>query len=154
MTFTNRYMKMYKRQRGGNYLFYCNPTGSNGILSNLSTHPIKVDDIDFPTVGHYYIYRKGTSIVSAATTNIWASVGDFIHITGTNTISSFSSAPYAGSERTVVADGAFFINTSAAITIPGGNVTTAVNDSFVIRADTVSTTILTQYQRSAIGPPI
>jgi hypothetical protein len=101
------------------------------------------------------IYRKGANVASAAnaTTDIWGVVGDYIHITGTNNIRNFSSAPYAGAERTVIFDGALTVFSSAALTIPGNsNISTAANDRAVVRADTTANAIITQYTRSSTQP--
>jgi len=48
---------------------------------------------------------KGADVASATTTTIWVTDGNFIHITGTTTITSFGTAQQAGDERTIVFDG-------------------------------------------------
>lgn len=102
------------------------------------------------------IYRKGANVASAAnaTTDIWGVVGDYIHITGTNNIRNFSSAPYAGAERTVIFDGALTVFSSAALTIPGNsNYSTAANDRITVRADTTANAVITNIA-PASGRPV
>jgi len=63
----------------------------------------------------------GTSIVSAATTNIGAATGNFLQVTGTTTITSLGTAP-AGAERTVEFMGTLTITyNSASLIIPGAS---------------------------------
>lgn len=51
--------------------------------------------------------RLGTPIVSAATTTVGtAGLGDYVHITGTTTITSLGTAATAGIRRTLIFDGA------------------------------------------------
>lgn len=106
-----------------------------------------------PSISPEIIYRKATAIAAAATTNIWGVPGDYLHITGTNVIHSFSSASYSGDERTLIFDSTVPLNSNANISIPFGNVTTATNDRLTVRAETVSTAIITQYTR-ATGFPL
>jgi hypothetical protein len=76
---------------------------------------------------------KGTNIASATSTNISSGVGvtgNYIHITGTTTITSFGTAPQAGASRTLIFDGILTLTHNASyILLPGGlNITTAVGD--------------------------
>jgi hypothetical protein len=100
------------------------------------------------------IYRKGANVASAGsgTTDIWGVIGDYVHVTGTNTIQHFSTAPYAGAERTVIFDGVLTLShNSPTIQLPGSvSVTTSANDRAIARADSVSTTIITEYSRAAL----
>lgn len=100
------------------------------------------------------IYRKGANVASggSGTTDIWGVIGDYVHVTGTNTIQHFSSAPYPGAERTVIFDGVLTLShNSPTIQLPGSvSVTTAPNDRIIARADSVSTTIITEYSRAAL----
>lgn len=117
---------------------------SGSLDSGLSAVSYGIADPANPSISPYEINRKGTAVASAGngTTNIWGTVGDYVHVTGTNTIWNFSTAPYAGAIRELIFDGVLSINSSAAITINGGNATTAANDRAKVRADTVSTHIL------------
>ena len=83
---------------------------------------------------------KGTAIASATTTDIWAATGNFVHITGTTTITGFGTAPQAGAWRMVVFDGALTLTHGAsAIVLPGSaSITTAANDMALVFADTTT----------------
>ena len=81
----------------------------------------------------------GTSVASAATTNIWGTDGNTVHITGTAGITSLGTAPSAGARRTVVFDGAVTLTNSANLALPGGaNYTTAAGDILTVYADTTT----------------
>lgn len=129
---------------------------SGSLDAGLSAVSYGLFDPANVSIGPSEIYRKGASVSSATngTTDIWGIVGDYVHITGTTGIRHFSSAPYAGAERTVVFDGALTVFSSAALTIPGNtNLSTAANDIGVVRADTTNTHILTQYTKAS-GLPL
>ena len=116
--------------------------GAGVLDSGLSAVSYGLFDPANPSISAPEVNRKGNAIASSGngTTNIWASSGDYVHITGTNTIWFFSSAPFAGAEKTLIFDSALQINSSAALAIPGNiNITTAPNDRGIVRADTVST---------------
>ena len=83
---------------------------------------------------------KGANVASAATTTIWATDGNFIHITGTTTITSFGTAEQAGDERTIVFDGALTLthNSTSLILPSGANITTAAGDTAIVRAETTA----------------
>ena len=100
------------------------------------------------------IGQKGSSVASAASPDIWAGKdGDFIHITGTTGITDFADAPVAGAYRWLYFDGAVLLTNSAALDVQGGaNYTTAAGDLVLVRADTVSTFILTVFK--ADGTPV
>lgn len=85
---------------------------------------------------------KGANVASAATCDIWAGAdGDYIHVTGTTTITALGTAPHAGAERTVIFDGALTLTHHATnLIIPGGaNITTAAGDRMIVRAETTTT---------------
>lgn len=96
-----------------------------------------------PSISATEVQRKGAAIASSGTgtTDIWSTPGDYVHVTGTNTINFFSSAPYAGAAKMLIFDGALQINSSAAM-LMASNVTTNPNDRMRVRADTISTYIL------------
>lgn len=73
---------------------------------------------------------KGTDIASAATTAIGAATGNFIHITGTTTITSFGTVA-AGITRDVEFDAALVLthNATSLILPTGANITTAAGDT-------------------------
>jgi hypothetical protein len=72
---------------------------------------------------------KGADIASAATVNIGAATGMFVHITGTTTITAFDTAT-AGVYRIVCFDGALTLthNSTSLILPRGANIVTAAGD--------------------------
>lgn len=82
---------------------------------------------------------EGAVVVSAATTNVWVTDGNTIHVSGTTTITSFGTAPQAGAWRKVVFDAVLILTNGANLNLQGGaNITTAQNDFAFIFADTAT----------------
>jgi len=98
---------------------------------------------------------KGADIASATTTTIWATDGNFMHITGTTTITSFGTAEQAGDCRTVVFDGALTLthNATSLILPTGANITTAAGDVAIVRAETTANARVVAYIRKD-GTPL
>jgi hypothetical protein len=94
---------------------------------------------------------KGTAVASATTADIWSIAGDYVHITGTTTITGLGTAPFAGAERTVVFDGALTLTHNAtSLILPGGaNITTAANDRMIVRADTTANMVVVSYVKAS-----
>lgn len=92
---------------------------------------------------------KGADIASGATTTIWATDGNFAHITGTTTITSFGTAEQAGDCRTIVFDGALTLthNATSLILPTGANITTAAGDTAIVRAETTANARVIAYLR-------
>jgi len=90
---------------------------------------------------------KGPDISSATTTDLYTSGGDYNHITGTTTITSFGTAP-AGFEKTVVFDGALIItyNVTSMILPNALSILTAANDVAVFRSEGSGNWRLISYQ--------
>lgn len=99
---------------------------------------------------------KGANIASATTTAIWATDGDYVHITGTTTITGFGTALKAGAMRTLIFDGALTLTHHATnLIIPGGtNITTAAGDRAIVRAETTTTARVIAYIRADGKMPI
>ena len=92
---------------------------------------------------------KSSAIASASTTDIWVAVGDFVHVTGTTTITSFGTASRVGIIREVIFDGALTLTHGANLDLPGtANITTAANDRALVRADTTTKAVVMHYQRA------
>jgi hypothetical protein len=92
---------------------------------------------------------QGSDIPSASTTNIGAATGLFVNVTGTQTISSFGTAP-AGTVRIVkftAGPGALFGNPPA-LTLPGGGITRAAGDTGVFVSLGAGNWICASYQRA------
>lgn len=82
---------------------------------------------------------EGTTVASAATTNIWATDGNTVHITGTVTITSFGTAPRAGAWRKVIFDGVLTLTNGANLALQGGaNITTSAGDYAFVHANTTT----------------
>lgn len=92
---------------------------------------------------------KGADVASATTTTIWVTDGNFIHITGTTTITSFGTAQQAGDCRTLVFDGALTLthNATSLILPTGANITTAAGDTAIVRAETTANARVISYVR-------
>ena len=85
--------------------------------------------------------RLGTAIASAATTTIGTrGLGDYIHITGTTTITSFGTAAAAGVRRTLIFDGALTLTHNATSLIcPGAtNIVTVAGTVIEVVAETTA----------------
>lgn len=123
----------------------------SGVLdSGLSAVSYGVVSSTNTSISPDMVHRKGTAVASAATTDIWSIVGDYVHVTGTTTITSLGTAPYAGAVRTVIFDGALVLTHNATtLVLPGGlNIKTAANDRMVVRADTPANMVVLAYQRA------
>ena len=79
--------------------------------------------------------NKASTLTAAATVSIGSATGEYIHITGSTTITAFDTIQ-AGTERTVVFDGALTLTNNANIILPGAaNITTAAGDSSMFRSE-------------------
>lgn len=83
---------------------------------------------------------KGSDIASASTIPIGTTgLGDYIHITGTTTITSFGTAANAGLRRTLIFDGALTITNGANLICVGGtNIVTVANTIISVVAETTT----------------
>ena len=90
--------------------------------------------------GKPLLLAKGAAVASGATADIWSPAdGNLIHITGTSAISSFGTAPQAGSFRICIADAACSLTHGSNLVLPGAaNITLAAEDIFVVFADTTT----------------
>jgi len=79
---------------------------------------------------------KATAIASASSIDIGAATGDFVHITGTTTITALGTVA-AGVERTLVFDGILTLthNASSLILFDGVNITTAAGMVVRLRSE-------------------
>lgn len=91
---------------------------------------------------------KGTDIASAGTTNISSATGNFVHITGTTTITAFGTAQ-AGTRRVLVFDGALLLthNATSLILPTGAGITTAAGDTATMVSEGSGNWRCTNYQR-------
>lgn len=79
---------------------------------------------------------KSTNIASAATTDLSTSIGNYVHITGTTTITSFGTLQ-AGAERILVFDDVLTLthNGTSLILPNASNITTKAGDSAIFRSE-------------------
>ena len=83
---------------------------------------------DVSTFENAFYECQGSTIVASATTDLGLATGNFVHISGTTTITSFGTLP-AGARFVLCFDNTANITASASIIIPGtssGNTKTAV----------------------------
>jgi hypothetical protein len=84
-------------------------------------------------------FAKGADIASAATTNIWTTDGNLVHVTGTTGITSLGTAPQAGAFKMVIFDGVLTLTNSANLALPDNeNFTTEAGDMAIVFADTTT----------------
>lgn len=96
---------------------------------------------------------KGTDIASAATTSIGAATGEFVHVTGTTTITSFGTNATAGIRRVVLFTGALTLthNATSLILPTGANITTEADDvAFVVSLGSNNWRVLAYLRKSGL----
>lgn len=96
---------------------------------------------------------KGSDIASATTTNIGAATGNFVHVTGTTTITGLGTVA-AGVTRVVRFAGALTLthNATSLILPSGTNITTAANDVAVFVSEGSGNWRCVSYERASGSP--
>jgi len=80
---------------------------------------------------------KGADVPSAATLNLSTVTGNYVTVSGTNTVTAVTLA--SGAMRMIRATGAFTWTNNASIVVQGGaNYTASVGDFFIVRGDASS----------------
>lgn len=107
-----------------------------------------------PSVGADMVYRKGSAVASAATTNIWGIAGDYVHISGsTGPITSLGTAPFAGDRRWIIFDSTPTLTHGANLKLPGDrNIVAAANDTALVIADTTTAHRVASYVKALSLP--
>lgn len=112
--------------------------------------------ITYVAAGPYYIvtnvssYAQGADIASATTINLDTATGDYVHVTGTTTITGVTLKQ--GQERTIVFDDALTFTNGASLLLPGAaNITTAAGDTAVLRGEASSVVRCISYTPKAIS---
>lgn len=97
--------------------------------------------------------KKGADIASAATLDLDSATGNYLHVTGTTTVTAITLA--SGAERTVVFDGALTLTHNAtSLMLPGGaNIATAAGDRAIFRGEGSGNVRCIAYTR-ADGTPL
>lgn len=101
-------------------------------------------------IANLYEGTKGADIASATTTDIGAATGNFVHITGTTTITGFGTVA-AGTIRDLTFDGALILthNGTSLILPTGANITTAAGDTCVAVSEGSGNWRVLSYQRKS-----
>lgn len=132
--------------QGGAARLVCDGTNVDKVLSSADTGLSDIVDDSTPQLGgpldtndNAVNYSEGSSVASGSSTDIWASDGNTVHVTGTTTITDLGTAPRVGAMRNVIFDGALTLTHSSSLILPGGaNITTAAGDCAIFYADTTS----------------
>lgn len=94
---------------------------------------------------------SGSSIASAATTDVASSESEAVTVTGTTTITSLGTG-FAGCKREVTFSGALQLTHSANLILPGAaNLTTAANDVITFRCIAAGQWIVVAVSRASIS---
>jgi len=95
---------------------------------------------DITMTGASIIEAEGAAVTAASSTNIWATDGNTIHITGNTTIDDFATAPQAGAWMKVIFDGTPTLTqgTNLNLNAGGSNITIAAGDMAFVYADTTT----------------
>lgn len=133
----------------------------NNPLALLGTERIAADPASGDTGGlltqaiaDLFRGTKGADLASAATVDLGAATGVFVHITGTVTITSFGTAT-AGITRLVTFDAALTLthNATSLILPTGANITTAAGDAALFVSEGSGNWRCLCYQRKS-GQPL
>jgi hypothetical protein len=109
-------------------------TGNDLIANNLY-------QLVYVAAGPYYIVTnpsgintQGANVASATTINLDTATGDYVHITGTTTITAITLS--VGREKTVVFDGSLILTNGGSLLLPGAaNITTSAGDTAIFRGE-------------------
>lgn len=126
--------------------------GGTGTLANVieDTTPTLGGALD--TGGFAVNLSEGTSVNSAATTNIWATNGNTVHVNNSVGITSFGTAPRIGASRWVIFDGAPLLTNSANLSLQGGaNIQAAAGDMAYIYADSTTQFDVVFFKKSGVA---
>jgi hypothetical protein len=95
---------------------------------------------------------KAVAIASAATLNLDAVIGDFVHVTGSATITAITIA--SGVEKEVYVDAAPLLTNGANLVLPSGaSIRCDAGDVFTVRGDGSGKAIVTKFAK-ANGKPL
>ena len=137
----------------GNWRINWFERASGGVLPGANTNLTSLAAItmtgDLTMSGTSIIEAEGAAVASAATTNIWATDGNTIHVTGVTTITSLGTAPQAGAWMKVIFDGALTLTHGANLSLQGSvNITTAADDFAFVYADTTTQLDVLYFKKS------
>lgn len=110
----------------------------DGAKANIMANPA------FPALGAIN-EAQGANLASAATVNLTAPGGNYLHITGTTAITAVTLPQ--GAERTVVFDGSLTLTNSGSLILPtGANIQTRAGDSATFRGEAASVVRCVRYE--------
>jgi hypothetical protein len=139
-------VNLRKNQSGGVVALVANDLIANNLYKLV-----------YNSSGPYYMvsclssYAQGADIASATTINLDTATGDYVHVTGTTTITGITLKQ--GQERTLVFDGALTFTNGASLLLPGSaDITTAANDTCVVRGEASGVVRCVSYQSKKDGP--
>lgn len=113
-------------------------TSTRSFLKSVSGSALWDDVID---------QNKGADVASAATIDLDAATGNYVHVTGTTTITAITLT--SGAERTVVFDGSLTLTHNATtLILDGANIQTAAGDKATFRGDGSGNVRLISYVRA------
>lgn len=99
---------------------------------------------------------EGADVASASSCNIWgAADGNTVHITGSSTITTWGTAPQAGTVMFVIFDGAAPLTYNATtnkLNTNGSNYTTAAGDRGIVYAETPTSFVVTILPLDGLPP--
>lgn len=150
---------------------YSLPAGTSNFTPNTTIESSKIDlltadletDLNTPrpivtggtgastaVAAHDAFSTKGTDVPSAATCDIGAATGRYVHITGTTTITGFGTKT-AGVVRLLTFDGILTLTHNATLLIlPGGaNITTAAGDTATAISEGSGNWRVVNYQKAS-----
>jgi hypothetical protein len=137
---------IYKNASGGLVALAANDLIANNI------YELRYDGTQF-IVTNVSSYAQGADIASASTINLDTATGDYIHVTGTTTITAVTLKQ--GQARTLVFDGALTFTNGASLILPGGaDITTAAGDTCVLRGEASGVVRCISYRVKSIAPTI
>lgn len=147
-------------------------TGSSTLAVNgLAAKTIKtwygtnVDAGSLLTTGVYYLmydgtnmvllncptYVQGANVASASTIDLGSATGDYVHVTGTTTITGITLAK--GRECTVVFDGILTLTNGASLILDGAaNIATIAGDKAIFRGEASGVVRMVAYIRAGGTP--
>lgn len=124
-------------------------TPSTGVPETATITAAARSVLDDTTVAAMLVtlgLTQGANIASAATINLDTATGDYVHITGTTTITAVTLSQ--GVERTIVFDGALTFTNGASLLLPSSaNITTVAGDTAVLRGEAAGVVRCVSYVR-------
>lgn len=121
-----------------------------GALQSGMVASVVFDGTDFILL-NMRPYTYASNMAAAATLNLDNAAGDYLHITGTTTITAITLNQ--GNQKTCVADGVFTMENDENLILQGGaDITTNVGDIFIMRGEAGSKVRMVAYVPAGAMP--